>query len=340
MPRPGACLAYHRTYLRRLSSSSPALQWLRPVESVLGDIEDIDIDDFRKRAFTPERPLLIKRKLASGSTDIFASRSSIPAAAKWFITESIGTPDQTSTRRQRVVPSYKYLSSFQDTILPYELTCDSVGPSTQSDQNVGIESGQDGPVLPDLLETPTGGTFHRFSAPLALFLEACAASSSLQPRLYIAQAQIADLPRQLQDDLPTPTLIKAAGKGDVYDANIWVGLPPTYTPLHRDPNPNLFVQLASSKRVRLYEPSIGAGIFRDVQRSIGQSVQINLRGEEMMEGPEQSALHEAIWGSSAAGAGFEAVVNPGEALFIPKGWWHTIKSIGTDVTASVNWWFR
>lgn len=135
-------------------------------------------------------------------------------------------------------------------------------------------------------------------------------------------------------------LVKAAGKGDIYDANIWVGQPPTYTPLHRDPNPNLFVQLASSKRVRLYEPSIGAGIFRDVQRSIGQHSQANLRGEEMMDGPERTALDEAVWGCSATSAGFEAVVNPGEALFIPKGWWHSIKSVGTGVTASVNWWFR
>jgi len=33
-------------------------------------------------------------------------------------------------------------------------------------------------------------------------------------------------------------------------------------------------------------------------------------------------------------------VSPGDALFIPKGWWHSIKSVGIGVTASVNWWFR
>jgi hypothetical protein len=92
--------------------------------------------------------------------------------------------------------------------------------------------------------------------------------------------------------------------------------------------------------VRLYKPSIGAGIFRNVQRMIGQASEDNSRGEEMMQSPERDALDEAIWGHSATNDGFETLVGPGEALFIPKGWWHTIKSVGADVTASVNWWFR
>jgi ribosomal protein L16 Arg81 hydroxylase len=59
----------------------------------------------------------------------------------------------------------------------------------------------------------------------------------------------------------------------------------------------------------------------------------------MMEGPERDTLDEAVWGPGVSEC-FEATVSPGDALFIPKGWWHSIKSIGTDITASVNWWFR
>lgn len=336
MPRPAVCRAYqyYSIGLRRFSCSSPPRESLHAIQSILGGLENVDIDDFCKRAFVPEKPFLIKNTRAS--------RSSIPAAARWFTSEDAETLSEPVTRRRRVFPSYEYLHTFQDTILPYELTNDSADPSSQSNRNPGAETDLD-TLIRNFVGTPSAGSFHRFSAPLALFLKASAASlanSSPSPQLYIAQAQITDLPRQLQEDLPTPTLVKTAGKGDIYDANIWIGLPPTYTPLHRDPNPNLFVQLASSKIVRLYEPSVGAGIIRDVRRSIGQSAQINLRGEEMMAGPERDALHEAIWGRSAPAEGFEVVVNPGDALFIPKGWWHSIKSIGTDVTASVNWWFR
>jgi hypothetical protein len=338
MTRPVPRLATYRFFVRRLSSS-PALQSLGLVDSVVGDIEDVDVNDFRNRAFIPERPLLIRATPASNYANNSALKISIPAAAKWFTIESINKLDGSLCRHQRVVPCYKYLDRFEDAILPYELTRNS-GRVSQSDHVVVGEKGQEELVFSELFESAAAGSFHRFTAPLALFLEACKMDSLLPYQLYIAQAQIADLPKQLQEDLPTPILVKTAGKGDIYDANIWIGLPPTYSPLHRDPNPNLFVQLASSKKVRLYEPSVGAGIFRHVQQSIDQSAQSNLRGEEMMEGPEREALEEAVWASSATTAGFEAVVNPGDALFIPKGWWHSIKSMGADITASVNWWFR
>jgi hypothetical protein len=126
-----------------------------------------------------------------------------------------------------------------------------------------------------------------------------------------------------------------AGKGDIYDANIWMGIPPTYTPLHRDPNPNLFVQLASSKLVRLFKPDTGGAIFRNVQQKIQSRASATLRGNEMMEGPQRVALEDAVWNRPESIEGYEVVVRPGDALFIPQGWWHSIKSIGADVTASV-----
>lgn len=193
-------------------------------------------------------------------------------------------------------------------------------------------------LLGQSIEQSPSIKLHRFHAPLSVFLQAL--DMRLRPCIYIAQAQISELPKQLQDDLPIPHLVKGAGKGDIYDANLWMGIPPTYTPLHKDPNPNLFVQLASSKRVRLFNPTIGAAIFRHVQSNIGQSASASFRGNEMMEGPERAVLDEAVWGKLLSRQGFEAIVSPGDALFIPRGWWHSIKSIGTDINASVNWWFR
>ncbi|PSS07146.1 hypothetical protein M430DRAFT_23296 [Amorphotheca resinae ATCC 22711] len=332
------CLTKRST--RRFCSSPAHFRSLSQVETIPGPIDTIDINEFRKKAFTPETPLLIKRESSGGFPAALSPSSSIPAAVKWFTFEDFDNANESSNPQQTLVPS-QYLHTFQDTILPYELTYDLAEDPTKPHGQAGGSKDLKG-MLSQLLQNPSAGSFHRFNAPLSLFLQACRTNAGASPllRLYIAQAQITDLPKQLQEDLPTPRLVREAGKGDIYDANIWIGIPPTYTPLHRDPNPNLFVQLASSKQVRLYRPSVGAGIFRHVQRSIGQSGQTNLRGEEMMEGPERDALDEAVWGDSAIQDGFEAIVNPDEALFIPKGWWHSIKSIGTDVTASVNWWFR
>lgn len=185
--------------------------------------------------------------------------------------------------------------------------------------------------------------FHSFHAPLELIITASRQNPGSTQfglhGLYIAQAQMADLPQQLRDDLPTPELVLKAGKGDVYDANIWIGTPPTFTPLHKDPNPNLFVQLSSSKKVRIFEPRKGQAIFAAVRRKIGATPTAAFRGEEMMQGRERVELKEAVWDPSNLD-GHEVTVRPGDALFIPKGWWHSIKSEGDGLNASANWWFR
>jgi len=240
--------------------------------------------------------------------------------------------------------SQQYLSAFGDTILPCELYINSKEDFTRNwlRKEDAVPENREVAFLVQMLEISEGTTFHRFKAPLSLFLQACRSNTGSKrlESLYIAQAQIADLPKQLQDDLPTPRVVKEGGKGDVYDANIWMGIPPTYTPLHKDPNPNLFVQLASSKRVRIFRPQVGRAIFYEVQQKIGQHSSATFRGGEMMEGPERHALDASVWDDAVARDGFEATVGPEDALFIPKGWWHSIKSIGTDLNASVNWWFR
>lgn len=209
-------------------------------------------------------------------------------------------------------------------------------------------------------------SFLNFPAPLAL-LDAAIKFNLESPdaglrKLYVAQASLNDLPQELQGDLPVPKLVKHAGKGDVYSSSIWLGLEPTYTPLHRDPNPNLFIQLCGTKVVRLLPPASGDRLFRHVQLQLGRSLHINsrLRGPEMMDGPERDLMHSVVWDKTGlqdiqASQGtemtspeppssemLEAVLQPADALFIPKGWWHSVRSEDDAgrLNASVNWWFR
>lgn len=164
----------------------------------------------------------------------------------------------------------------------------------------------------------------------------------LKARVYLAQASLSDLPAKLRDDVPTPELVQV-GKGDIYGTSIWLGQAPTYTPLHRDPNPNLFVQLAGTKRVRLFQPDVGRAIFADVQRMIGGTASATMRGAEMMEGEERKILEEVVWGKEGEATdelvrqmGWECKVHSGDGLFIPKGWWHSIKGVGEGMTGSVS----
>lgn len=183
--------------------------------------------------------------------------------------------------------------------------------------------------------TPEGSSFQSFHAPLKLFLRWIEKPTS--STLYLAQCQLLDLPEILRADIRTPSLVAHAGKGDIYDTNLWIGHPPTYTPLHRDPNPNLFVQLAGKKIVRLLPPNDGQAVFAAVRARLGKSADRGaaaFRGEEMMQGAERALLDEVVWGDD--GKGFEAKLEAGDGLFIPKGWWHSIKGVGKDITGSVS----
>ncbi|RWQ97305.1 JmjC domain protein [Paecilomyces variotii] len=272
----------------------------RPVDI----LEDGSVNRFRDMCFEPQRPALLPR----------GHFRDLPAFQRWFVRDS-----PSATRL-----NYEYLQQSGETLVPLELT------------------------------SADDGSFQRFNAPLSLFLQWTQAAEAQSSRLYLAQCQLSDLPPSLRDGCPTPDLVAQAGRGDIYDANIWMGMPPTYTPLHRDPNPNLFVQLAGEKVVRLLSPMAGMRVFSRVRQELGQDVghaAAVFRGDEMMHGPERVLLEKVVWGDNDGNhvcaedskqdcESYEARLGAGDGLFIPNGWWHSIKGIGDGVTASVNWWFR
>ncbi|KAH9865584.1 hypothetical protein J1614_009169 [Plenodomus biglobosus] len=234
------------------------------------------------------------------------SFADLPAIAKWFTYDAHSCATLTP-----------YLSHHGDSIVPLELTR---SPSPDS---------------------PQTSTFERFDAPLALLLSHITGSETPATCLYLAQHSLSDLPPPLQNDLPTPPLLAQLGRGDIYASSLWMGRPPTRTPLHRDPNPNLFVQLAGRKVVRLIRPEVGRGVYERVRSEIGNGGgRASMRGSEMMEGDEMAGLEQAVWGDSGEGEGVEAELESGDGLYIPLGWWHAVHGIGEGANASANWWFR
>ena len=290
-----------------------------------------NLEDFQAKAFNASAPHRLPCRI-----DCL-----LPASVKWFVHNGNPTFDLTKD----LPVSSELLTSFwadhKETLVPLELT----SKDTRTSNGSGAST----------------STFHRSEAPLKLLLtylgNARSPNSSIlqDHSIYLAQCSLGSLPDSLQADLPTPSLVMKAGKGDIYNSSLWLGRSPTYTPLHRDPNPNLFLQLAGSKVVRLLPPEVGDSVFehiqeqlraRDSETGLGRS-SAAVRGEEMMAGPEREMLHRAVWEADASNLtalvikyGQETEVGLGEALFIPKGWWHSVKGVGSAVTASVNWWFR
>ena len=315
--------------LRSLSTGS-ALSW-RTLPTVT---TGLTVESFRERAFGPSQPLHFQTK---------DPITTFPATSKWFVYQ---TEDNASSSDVVIGLNDAYLSPYASTIVPLELTTTTTHNDTSS--------------------------FQRAEAPLGIFLEYCKLALTqtskneknnnkkpdgpTAPRFYLAQASLLRLPEPLRLDLPTPDIVSKAGTGDIYDANLWMGLAPTYTPLHRDPNPNVFIQLAGKKIVRMMPPVQGDAIFEQVQTALcrdddGGGSSKAFRGNEMMAGEERRLLEEAVWSSSdwtvdagdgdqGGERGYEVVVDAGTGVFIPQGWWHSIRGIGHGITASVNWWFR
>ncbi|EUC41922.1 hypothetical protein COCMIDRAFT_8424 [Bipolaris oryzae ATCC 44560] len=238
--------------------------------------------------------------------------SDFPAAEKWFSSsnDNSGYPQELNLA---------YLGKHGNKIVPLEITRSTIN-SAQNE------------------------TFDRVEAPFSLLLTHISAMEDQCVRLYLAQHSLEDLPAELNKDLATPlaflTCLKA--RGDIYASSLWMGRPPTRTPLHRDPNPNLFVQLAGKKKVRMMTPGVGRGVFERVRQQIrGASGDANMRGAEMMQGREMEGLENAVWGVNENGVkGWETTLTAGDALYIPLGWWHAVRGVGKGANASVNWWFR
>ncbi|KZM22757.1 uncharacterized protein EKO05_0001440 [Ascochyta rabiei] len=232
--------------------------------------------------------------------------SSLPAITNWF------TPSASDASLHDL--DLSYLEQYSASKVPLELT-------------------RSPPAEPT--------TFERFEAPLSLLLAHMSGPPTPDLRMYLAQHSLADLPVPLQADLPTPTLVAKLGRGDIYASSLWMGRPPTRTPLHRDPNPNLFVQIAGQKVVRLMKPSVGREAYERARLKAGGGGRANMRGEEMMVGDEMQALEEAVWDSKdEAVEGLEAQLSAGDGLYIPLGWWHAVRGTGMGANASANWWFR
>jgi hypothetical protein len=209
-------------------------------------------------------------------------------------------------------------------------------------------------------EQPTQGAlttpFIRFDAPLALLDAAihfnCQTRNQSErvSQLYIAQVPLSDLPPDLQADVPTPAGLTAAPTpeipytADIYTSSLWLGLEPTFTPWHRDPNPNLFCQMVGCKTVRLMPPVSGKHLFAEVNSKMGRlNASHAIRGFEMMQASERKAWWDAVWGSEVPRGMLEVVLRPRDVLFLPVGWWHSVQSTGVEsgsLNASVNWWFR
>lgn len=355
---------YHAPCIRQAAkrhfSVSPRLKARPGVKDIK---TRVDVATFRNMTVAEEPIVFRTQATPTRSPDNIPYKPalSLPALKAWLIPGGIWRTDDLSPyfreHLSHMVPYELILSSENDRYAPkasWRAFLDWLRGSPK-DMHRSLFPLLEAQMEQHKAETDQATTdFVRFHAPLALLDAALHFNTGHGgPRvtqLYVAQADLADLPRDLQRDVPVPELLAgpatadASLTGDIYNSSLWLGLQPTFTPWHRDPNHNLFVQMCGSKAVRLLPPAAGQALFNKVMTSLGRPAGSSaIRGEEMMQGEEGQAWRDAVWGTGAPENVAEVVVRPRDALFVPKGWWHSVRSVkGHDgrLNASVNWWFR
>jgi hypothetical protein len=155
-------------------------------------------------------------------------------------------------------------------------------------------------------------------------------SAGDQSKLYLRQFPVLSQIPELREYFDPPIYCPSDRKLMI---NLWIGPAGTIQPLHKDNhNPlalinNLLVQLVGSKRVLLISGDQDALVY---QRSASEKdyhySQVDIENFDLEQFPlfGQAVIHEAI-------------IEPGEMIFIPANTWHYVRSLNESISLSF-WW--
>jgi len=152
-------------------------------------------------------------------------------------------------------------------------------------------------------------------------------SKSARPIGYLAQHNLFDQIPELMDDILIPDFCHLGDSQDPVDVNAWFGPKGTVSPLHYDPKQNFLAQVVGNKLVKLFSPQDSDKLYP-------------YGGESLMTNTSQvdvEAVDEGSFPDFMDAVCWEGRLNPGDTLFIPKKWWHFVKSLSVSFSVSF-WW--
>lgn len=132
---------------------------------------------------------------------------------------------------------------------------------------------------------------------------------------------------KLISQIPVPELVKSA---NYFTINMWFGQKGYMTPIHFDAADGLLFQIKGKKKVRLISPSQAEYIYRHNHITGGP---LNFSQVPSLSVPLNLVHYPLLKHIIST----EFILNPGEILYIPSGWWHELWYL--DECVSLNYWY-
>jgi hypothetical protein len=144
-------------------------------------------------------------------------------------------------------------------------------------------------------------------------------------RGYIANLDLLPLIPALKQDFSFPRYSLWHSLFGIGLYNFWIGPDGKYSQLHCDYVHNFHAVIVGSKRFRLYSP-VHTPLMR-VSRSSWYSAYSEL---DYVDTPGDASRIPVE-------PEYDDLVEPGEILFLPYGWWHAVTGVGNFMTISLFW---
>ena len=140
--------------------------------------------------------------------------------------------------------------------------------------------------------------------------------------MYLAQYDIfSHIPALDEDIYPMPDFVFL---GDSVNRNLFFGPAGKYSPLHTDPQDNVMCVVFGKKLVRLYSPGDTPFLYPSIEMGNTSLIAIDL---------SECNPDCHLFPDFGKASGIDFILTAGDALFIPRGWWHFVKTI--EVSANV-----
>lgn len=156
--------------------------------------------------------------------------------------------------------------------------------------------------------------------------------------IYLAKCSIKNTPLANIDSLNS--VGEQLGlKRPLSDLNLWIGPGSHVECLHYDTGDGTLIQLHGSKKIVLFPPSQLHNIY-PFPLYVHLLHGLKLRSWFSQVYPENPDLKTFPKFQEALLHKYEVILNPGEILYIPAGWWHEVTALGNEMVCSVNRFWR